>query len=548
LQQDIIDRKQAEAALKESDIQLRLLIENSRDMISRHQPDGKVVFVSPACQTLLGYSPAEIMGAGANDFVHPDDIDGVWAIIHTALEGEHDSYRVEHRMRRKSREYIWIETIGRLLYTSTGELAEIQCAVRNINDRKRAEELLRIQRDLALALSAESEMKAVADRLLEHLIRIEELDCGGIYLVDEDTGVLDLVAHKGLPRQFVESAAHYEADAPQTRLVMTGNPIYRSYAEALPETQNRVRRQEGLQATAIIPILFEGQVIAALNLASHTYNEIPIPVRNALETMATTHIGEVLARIKAETALQALNAELEQRVKQRTAAFEAANRELKDFAYVVSHDLKAPLRGISRLANWLSTDYADVIDDEGREMAALLINRVKRMDNLIEGILRYSRIGRLEESPEVIDLNALVNEALDLLNPPENITIRLDPDFPTIVAERTRMFQVFQNLIGNAIKFMGKPHGEIRVQCEDNGSSWMFKITDNGPGIEERFQERIFQIFQTLHPRDEVESTGIGLALVKKIVELHGGTIGVESEFGKGATFWFTFPKQPATV
>jgi signal transduction histidine kinase len=252
---------------------------------------------------------------------------------------------------------------------------------------------------------------------------------------------------------------------------------------------------------------------------------------------------EIAERTLAEEQVRILNAELEHRVKQRTTELEAANRELKDFAYVTSHDLKAPLRGISRLAHWLAEDYADAIDDKGREMANLLIGRVKRMDGLIEGILHYSRIGRIEEGRQEIDLNALLTEVLDLLNPPSHIQIAIASVFPTIVAERTRIFQVFQNLIGNAIKFMDKPQGKVAVQCVDEDTHWIFRVSDNGPGIEQRHQDKIFQIFQTLHPRDKVESTGIGLALVKKIVDLYGGKIWVESTVGGGSTFFFTVPR-----
>ena len=149
-----------------------------------------------------------------------------------------------------------------------------------------------------------------------------------------------------------------------------------------------------------------------------------------------------------------------------------------------------------------------------------------------------------EEEREEIDLNTLLTEVLDLLSPPSHIQIAIAPDFPTIVAERTRMFQVFQNLIGNAIKFMDKPHGDVMVEWSNNGTHWTFWVHDNGPGIEQRHQERIFDIFQTLQPRDKVESTGIGLALVKKIVALYGGTIGVETTPGTGSTFWFTLPKK----
>jgi light-regulated signal transduction histidine kinase (bacteriophytochrome) len=386
----------------------------------------------------------------------------------------------------------------------------------------------------------------MVDRLLVHLLQIEEFDCGGIYLVNEGSGALDLVCHTGLPQQFVEQAAHYEPDAPQTRLIMTGPPIYRPYTELLPETKDQVRQKEGLRAIAVIPVTFEGQVLAALNLASHTHNEIPLTIRNAIETMATTYIGEVLARVKTETALQTLNTELEQRVAQRTSALKAANRELKDFAYVVSHDLKAPLRGISRLACWLSEDYDDVIDEKGKEMTGLLINRVKRMDALIDGILQYSRVGRIISEEKHLDLNRLVKDVIDMLGPLEHIQIVVEKELPFIVGDGVRITQVFQNLLSNAVRFMNNPDGKIVIDYDEEGDYWKFKVTDNGPGINSAYHEKIFQIFQTLKPRDEYESTGIGLALVKKIVELYGGTVGVESEVGKGTTFWFTFPmKKP---
>lgn len=227
---------------------------------------------------------------------------------------------------------------------------------------------------------------------------------------------------------------------------------------------------------------------------------------------------------------------------------ESANEELKNFGYVVSHDLKAPLRAIGSLANWLSADYADKFDDEGKEHMRLLISRVYRMDGLIDGILQYSRVGRVKETIVAVDLNRLVRDVIDLLAPPKNITVSIVNPLPTVMTEPTRIQQLFQNLLSNAIKYMDKPEGEIRIACVAEGRQWKFSITDNGPGIEQQHFEKIFQLFQTLAPRDRVESTGVGLALVKKIVEMYGGRIWLESTVGRGSTFFFTLPRTAATA
>ncbi len=227
---------------------------------------------------------------------------------------------------------------------------------------------------------------------------------------------------------------------------------------------------------------------------------------------------------------------------------ESANEELSSFAYVVSHDLKAPLRAIGALANWLSTDYAAKFDDEGREHMRLLMNRVHRMGNLIDGILEYSRVGRVREAALAVDVGQVVRDVIDLLAPPANVTITIESPLPTITAEPTRIQQIFQNLLSNAIKYMDKPRGEIKIGCSREGEQWQFIVSDNGPGIEPRHFEKIFQLFQTLAPRDRIESTGVGLSLVKKIVEMYGGNIWIESKPGMGSTFYFTLPQTPASA
>ena len=196
------------------------------------------------------------------------------------------------------------------------------------------------------------------------------------------------------------------------------------------------------------------------------------------------------------------------RRKQVEESLKAANQELRNFAHVISHDLKAPLRAISSLADWIATDQKDRLDVEGQEYLSLLIRRVQRMDALIDGVLQYSRVGRVHEAITLVDIEKTVREVIDSLEPPTSITISIENVLPTIRTERTCILQIFQNLIANSIRFMDKNPGRIRINCQENQDLWCFCVSDNGPGIETRHFERIFQLFQTLNSRDLVKRRG----------------------------------------
>lgn len=221
-----------------------------------------------------------------------------------------------------------------------------------------------------------------------------------------------------------------------------------------------------------------------------------------------------------------------------------ANADLKDFAHVVSHDLKAPLRAIGTLASWLKDDYAEVLDEEGREQLTILMGRVSRMEGLINGILEYSKVGRtLLVQHKMEDLNEIIEEVADAVIPADRFNLIVDTPLPSISIDRTRAHQIFQNIISNSVKYMDKEVGEIRIACHREEGFWNFSVADNGPGIEKQYFDKIFQIFQTLKPRDEYESTGVGLAIVKKSVELYGGQVWLDSNLDTGTTFYFTIPE-----
>lgn len=201
------------------------------------------------------------------------------------------------------------------------------------------------------------------------------------------------------------------------------------------------------------------------------------------------------------------------------------------------------MRGIETICEWIREDCYTILPEKSRKHFDLLQKRANRLDSLIHSILEYSRAGKPNVQRELTNLNKLIVDIFDTLIPPKNIHLIIDTTLPEIVAYKALITQVFLNLLSNAIKFLDKPQGYIHVGCEELNDFYKFYVNDNGPGIDPKFHKKIFELFQMLQARDAIEGAGIGLSLVKKIVEKQGGIIEVVSTLGKGSTFYFTWPK-----
>jgi len=246
-------------------------------------------------------------------------------------------------------------------------------------------------------------------------------------------------------------------------------------------------------------------------------------------------VAEIWERKKAEEAL-----------KQYTKHVERINKELDDFTYIVSHDLKEPLRSIDAFSKFIEEDYAHKLDDNGRNYLGRIRANTIRMQDLIEDLLEISRIGKRQDACEEVDADDLVREAtlrLEYSIKEKNADIVLIDKLPRVFGDRVRLMQVFLNLISNAVKFNDKPQPRIEIGARPKGDFYEFAVKDNGPGIEERYLEKIFEIFQRLTKKEEHEGTGAGLTIAKKIVQKHKGRIWAESRVGEGAVFYFTLPR-----
>ena len=241
---------------------------------------------------------------------------------------------------------------------------------------------------------------------------------------------------------------------------------------------------------------------------------------------------------------------LEERLARQTRDLLRSNEELEQFAYVASHDLKAPLRGIDNLVTWIEEDIEGLLNEETRTNMKLLKSRVRRLESLLDDLLAYSRAGRGELTVVRVETKEIVDELASLLSPPEGLSIIASSTLPELRTAKVPLTQIFQNLISNAIKHHDHPsHGRILVDASARPDSIEFTVTDDGPGIPPEFRDRVFGMFQTLRPRDEVEGSGMGLAIVKKLINRVGGRIWLnEGRDGRGLTVHFTWPTQLVEV
>ena len=489
---DMTERHEMDKALRASEERYRELFTNASEGIFQTTPEGRVINANPAFAAMFGYESPEQVKLEVTDIatqLYADPADRERLI--RLLDEEGFVQGTEMKFKRRDGTTLWVSLNVHVERDASGAVIRFEGTTEDITATRRARKRLRLTQ----------------------------------FEVDGATDLIVRVGSSGRIAYANEAAA-----------MSYGYPVDELMGMNIWDISPNFPEDEW-------PALLDAiQVMGTLRLetvARHRTGQT-FPIEANISHLSFE--GKEYVVVFGRDATERRQSELRQ--ERLNEELLATNKELNDFAYVVSHDLKAPLRGIGSLASWLATDYAEVLDDAGRRQLDLLLERAKRMESLIESVLQYSRVGRLRESRERVDLNDLVASAIDMIAPPDNIKIVVDGTLPSVLCERTRMAQVLQNLVGNAVKFMDKPDGEVVISCVETPTEYRFSVRDNGPGIDPRYHEQIFQIFQTLSTAEDMESTGIGLTLVKKIVEMHGGRVWVESSAGKGSTFFFTLPRE----
>lgn len=523
---DITERKRAEEALREREELYRTLITTSQEAIVLVDAEDIILFANPAALQLFGYNDEEFINHSFYDFLPADQKELVRSQTVRRIQGETSRYELMVVSRDGSPHRILVNAAP--IYDADGNFTAAMAILTDITE-------ISAINDISRAISSILDINELYGVIHEQIKQVVNADNFYIALYDQELdevsfpyafqdgeiqswksrrgggGMTEFVIRNRKPHLFVESS---EAETTKLGVTHIGKPS---------------------QSWLGVPMISRNEVIGVMTVQSFDpdiqYSERHMKILQMIANQAAPAVENAQAY-----------AVLEVRVKERTAELAKSNDALEDFVYTVSHDLKAPLRAILGFSQFLLEDYGTDLPDEGRMYVERMSASAKRMERLINDLLELSRVGRIKNPYENTDITELVNETVATLAPGDKVTVRIEGPMPNIVCDRVRIGQVFANLISNAVKYNDKEKTEITVGFEEGDADVEFFVADNGPGIEEKYHEKIFKIFQRLSADES--GTGIGLALVKKIVEDHKGRIWVESEMGQGTTFKFVLPKE----
>src|SRR5271157_4667868 len=504
---DITEQKQAEEALRAASSYNRRLLEASLDPLVTIGPDGKITDVNAATEAVTGVAREQLVGDNFSSyFTEPDKANAGYQKVLTKGMVRDYPLTIRHAS-GKTTDVLYNATVYK---TEAGEVQGVFAAARDITERKKAEEALR---------AASSYNRRLLEASLDPLVTIGP--DGKITDVNAATETVTGVSRQQL---IGDNFSNYftepdKANAGYQRVLAEG--MVRDYPLTIRHISGKTT-----------DVLYNATV----------YKDEAGRIQGVF---AAAH--DITERKRAEAEIQQLNAELEGRVIQRTAQLEAANKELEAFSYSVSHDLRAPLRAIAGYTNILLEDYEPALDAEGKRVCGVISSESQRMGKLIDDLLTFSRLSRTEKRDSQIDMQAMMQSVFHELTTPESrdrIELQVG-ELPAAMGDPGLIRQVWVNLLSNALKFSSKKErAVIEVGSIQGKDETIYSVRDNGAGFDMQYAGKLFGVFQRLHSEQEFEGTGVGLAIVQRVILRHGGRVWGEGQVDQGAAFYFALPRK----
>lgn len=533
---DITESKRTAELIEEQKKELDVIVENSSLGIVLTQR-GDIVRTNDAIQKLLGYSEKELSKLTIQDVSVKEDFPESKSYLSKMESGAIDNFVIDKRYKKKDGSVLWAKTNVNAVRDNSGNIKYQVALIEDITSEREKSLIIDMINNVAKAILGKVNIYDIAWEITNNIAEYLNTDDCIIYLVDQEKGTLEQIAAYG-------NKVKNDREIINKIVLPIGKGIVGTVAktrkaEIIKDTSKDKRYivdNEIRYSEITVPIISDGEVIGLIDSEHIEKNYFTKEHLQTLESIANLVAMQLKSAINLRERQKA-----ESKNEELLTKLAKSNEELQEYAHIVSHDLKSPLRSIDALVNWIKEDNKGKLDDVSIQNFELIETTLEKMEQLISDVLLYSSVGADSTEKEKVDLNILLKDLIQILFVPDHITINILNPLPEVYGDKVKLQQLFQNLISNAVKFNNKAKGIIEIDVTEQKSFYQFSIKDNGVGIEKEYHDKIFKIFHALNTSKE--STGIGLSIVKKIIDLYKGEIWIDSKVGEGTTFYFTLKK-----